>query len=122
MVFVVAFSFWYSLKYEKRKPGMAYPVTTMVYVITRFFWEFMRYYKYEEMRHLVLGMTFWQFCCLMTIAVSCIWLMLLKNEKFNKAEVKFYAFTEGRYKAFTDKVENFKHRNDKNIVHHKKRK
>lgn len=122
MCFVVAFCFWYLLKSKKCISGSVYPVTAAVYSVTRFFWEFMRYYKYEEMRHLVLGMTFWQFCCLMTIIVSCVWIMLLKNNKFNEYEVKFYAFTEGKYKAFTDKVENFKHRNDKNIVHHKKRK
>lgn len=47
------------------------------------------------------------------------WLM---GVKICLKEVKYYAFTDVKYQAFTDKIEKIKHRNDKNIVHHKKKK
>ena len=122
MAFVVGFCFWYIFKCKKNISGSVYPVTAAVYSVTRFCWEFMRYYKYEEMRHLVLGMTFWQFWCIVVIICSVLWLILLRSEKLKAYEVKLYAFTDSKYKVLSDKWERFKHRNDKNIVHHKKKK
>ncbi|MBQ7861708.1 MAG: prolipoprotein diacylglyceryl transferase [Clostridia bacterium] len=122
MCFVVAFCFWYGFKYKKARPGSVYPVTAAVYSVTRFCWEFMRYYKHEEMRRLVLGMTFWQFWCIVVIIASAGWILLLKSKKLEKLEVKCNSFANAKTKPFIDKVERFKHRNDKNIVHHKKKK
>lgn len=122
MAFVVVLCFTYAFKSKKCISGSVYPVTAAVYSVTRFFWEFMRYYEYEEMRHVILGLSFWQFCCVMVIVASILWILLLKSEKLLSLEVKYYAFTDGKYKAFTEKWEKFKHRNDKNIVHHKRKK
>lgn len=130
MAVVVAFCFWYIFKCKKNTSGSVYPVTAAVYSVTRFCWEFMRYYKYEEMRHLVFGLTFWQFWCIVVIVASIGWIFLLKSEKLASLEVKYYDFTyvkfrnftAGKLKTFADKWEKFRHRNEKNIVHHKKRK
>lgn len=122
MCLVCAFCFWYGFRCKKYISGSLYPVTAAVYSVTRFFWEFMRYYEYEEMRHIMLGMTFWQFWCVVVIALSIIWILLLKSEKVASLENATYAFVDNSYKALADRWEKIKHRNDKNIVHHKKRK
>ncbi len=122
MCLVVAFCFWYGFRCKKYISGSLYPVTAAVYSVTRFFWEFMRYYKYEEMRHIMLGMTFWQFWCVFVILASIVWMVLLRIKQLEEIEVKCYAFIQGKYNAFTDRIEKFKHRNDKNIIHHKKKK
>lgn len=122
MAFVVGFCFWYIFKCKKNISGSVYPVTAAVYSVTRFCWEFMRYYSSDELRHVMFGLTFWQFWCVMVIIISVAWILLLKSVKVQELEVKYYTFTDGKYKTFTDKLDSFKHRNDKNIVHHKKRK
>lgn len=122
MCLVCAFCFWYGFRCKKYISSSLYPVTAAVYSVTRFFWEFMRYYEYEEMRHIMLGMTFWQFWCVVVIALSIIWILLLKSEKVASLENATYAFVDNSYKALADRWEKIKHRNDKNIVHHKKRK
>ncbi len=122
MAVVVAFCFWYAFRYKKCKSGSVYPVTAAVYSVTRFCWEFMRYYEYEEMRHIMFGMTFWQFWCIMIIVLSIGWIFLLKAGKLEEAEERYYAFAESKYAVVTEKWKKFKHRNDKNIVHHKKKK
>lgn len=122
MTFVVGFCFWYAFRCKKCIPGSVYPLTAAVYSVTRFFWEFMRYYEHEEMRHVMLGMTFWQFWCVIVIALSIIWILLLKSGKVTSLENSTYAFVDNSYKALADRWEKIKHRNDKNIVHHKKRK
>lgn len=53
------------------RSGMAYPLTAAVYCVSRFIWEFRRYYP-EEMRRLILGMTFWQFCALLVFLSSAV--------------------------------------------------
>lgn len=115
MCFVVAFCFWYGFKYKKSKSGSLYPVTAAVYSVTRFAWEFMRYYPNDEVRHIMFGLTFWQFWCLVTILISCIWLILLKSEKLYIIEKKYEEF----YLAVKTKLLN---RTKKNIVHHNKNK
>lgn len=122
MCFVVAFCFWYGFRCKKHISGSLYPVTAAVYSVTRFCWEFMRYYKVEEMRHMMLGMTFWQFWCLVVIILSIVWIILLSSKQLENIEVKCYAFTDALNKTLADRWEKFKHRNDKNIVHHKRKK
>ena len=92
MVFVVVFSFWYSLKYKKRISGSAYPVTAMVYVTTRFFWEFLRYYDIDKMKHLLFGLSFWQLWCIAVFVLSVIWLYILKIPKLAEYEEKYYSW------------------------------
>ena len=60
--------------YLARRPfyrrGMAYPMAAAFYTLFRFGWEFLRYYQ-PEMRHLIFGMTLWQFCCVI-VFISCV--------------------------------------------------
>lgn len=122
MCFVVAFCFIYAFKCKKCISGSVYPVTAAVYSVTRFCWEFMRYYKTEEIRHIMFGLTFWQFWCVIVIVLSVIWVILLKNKSFITLENKYETYAEKKSSDRADRIEKFKHRNDKNIVHHKNRK
>ena len=106
MALVVGFCFWYIFKCKKNIAGSVYPVTAAVYSVTRFCWEFMRYYPNDELRHVMLGLSFWQFWCVMVIIISAIWILLLKSVKVKELDVKYYAFTDGKYKTFTDKWKN----------------
>lgn len=115
MCFVVAFCFLYAVRYKKCTSGSVYPVTAAVYSVTRFCWEFMRYYPNEEMKHIMFGLTFWQFWCLVTIAVSCIWIALLKWDKITVLEEKYYT----SHNALITRI---LERNKKDIVHHNKNK
>ena len=115
MAFVVAFCFYYAIKSKKCTSGSVYPVTAAIYSVTRFCWEFMRYYPSDEVRHLVFGLSFWQFWCLITILVSVIWLVLLRWEKMMQLEQKYY----GAHAAFIKRI---LERNKKNITHHNKNK
>lgn len=122
MTFIVGFCFWYIFRCKKSISGSVYPVTAAAYSVTRFFWEFMRYYEYEEMRHIMFGLSFWQFWCVVVIVFSVLWIILLTSEKVGSFEGRTYAFIDNCYKVTADKWEKFKHRNDKNIIHHKKKK
>ena len=104
MVFVVAFSFWYSLKYKKRISGAAYPITAMLYAFTRFCWEFLRYYDLDKMKHLLFGLSFWQLWCVAVFAASCVWLLILKNPKLTVYEEKYYTFINARLDALKGKI------------------
>lgn len=104
MVFVVAFSFWYSLKYKKRISGAAYPITAMLYAFTRFCWEFLRYYDLDKMKHLLFGLSFWQLWCVVVFAASCVWLLILKNPKLTVYEEKYYTFINARLDALKGKL------------------
>ncbi len=117
MLLVVAFCFYYAFKSKKFISGAVYPVTAIFYSITRFCWEFLRYYPSEEARHIVFGLTFWQFCCLLTIVLSIVWIILLKAEWLAKKEAE----RDERIKI-AEKARAKKRKAEKNIVHHKKRK
>lgn len=106
MVFVVAFSFWYSLKYKKRIKGAAYPVTAMLYTFTRFCWEFLRYYDLDKMKHLLFGLSFWQLWCIVVFVTSSVWLFLLKKEKFNPYEEKYYNWHKIQIEKIKEKLFN----------------
>jgi prolipoprotein diacylglyceryltransferase len=64
----------------QRKPffrrGMAYPLAVVFYSVFRFGWEFLRWNE-PEMRHVILGMTLWQFCCIIVFITSVISLFVL---------------------------------------------
>ena len=67
------------LKKGKNVPtGFAYPLTSAVYCIIRFGWEYMRYYETQQMRRAVLGMTFWQSWCAAVFIISVIIMAVLK--------------------------------------------
>ncbi len=61
--------------------GSAYPLTASIYSCTRFCWEFARYYESDRLRHLFLGMSLWQICCIIVIIISVITIMLLHKNK-----------------------------------------
>lgn len=114
MVLVVVFSFWYNYKYKNKIKGSAYPVTAMAYVFTRFCWEFLRYYDLDKMKHLIFGLSFWQLWCIVVFVTSSVWLFLLKKEKLNPYEEKYYNWhkiqvekiKEKLYKKFQKEAEN----------------
>lgn len=81
MILVLLAGYFYTFRSGKFIRGTAYPFTAAVYSVTRFCWEFMRYYPSEEARHIMFGLTFWQFCCVIVFAVSVISIVLLKNVK-----------------------------------------
>ena len=62
------------------RSGMAYPMTAALYCVSRFLWEFKRYYP-DEMRRVVLGMTFWQFCALLVFVASVISVAVLMKTR-----------------------------------------
>ena len=69
MLLVLLFTQLYIRKSTKFVSGTAYPITFASYSVTRFFWEFLRFYNPPDLRHIIFGMTFWQFCCLLTLIV-----------------------------------------------------
>lgn len=60
--------------------GSAYPLTASVYSVTRFCWEFARYYESEQLRRLFLGMSLWQICCIIVITVSVCTIICLRKK------------------------------------------
>lgn len=122
MCIVVAFCFWYAFKSKKCISGSVYPFTAAVYSVTRFCWEFMRYYVNDEVRHIMFGLTFWQFWCIVVVILSIVWVLLLRSERLSVLDAKAYDFVDTKHKEIKEKIEKFKHRNDKNIVHRKRKK
>lgn len=86
MCLIIAFCFWYALKSERYVKGGVYPATTILYCFMRFFVEFFRYYEFEAQRHMVFGMTLWQFCCIMCILVSIVWLIVIHTNKVKELD------------------------------------
>lgn len=86
MLAIVIFGFIYVYANKKYKPGTLYPITALLYGSTRFIWEFTRFYTYEGERHFILGMSLWQFCSLITVALAAIWLVGIKKDWLNKAK------------------------------------
>lgn len=68
--------------------GSAYPLTASVYSCTRFCWEFARYYESDKLRHLFLGMSLWQICCIIVITVSVITILYLRSYDKNHNDTK----------------------------------
>ncbi|MBQ7295320.1 MAG: prolipoprotein diacylglyceryl transferase [Clostridia bacterium] len=109
VIIVIGFCFAFRKKYV---PGSLYPLTALLYGGTRFFWEFTRYYTYEAERHIVFGMSLWQFCSLITVALSIVWLVGIKKDWLGKAkvyiEVKQFEKAEAERKARAEKRKNKK--------------
>ncbi len=94
IIIIVAFCFLY--KSKKYKPGSLYPLMTLLYASTRFILEFTRYYKPDQYELFVLGMTPWQVCSLIAVALSVLWLMAIKKDWLNKAKAKVTAYAEAK--------------------------
>lgn len=80
MAVIITTGFIILFKCKNYKPGILYPIMALMYAGTRFFWEFTRYYTYEQEKHFFLGMSLWQVCSLIVIALSVLWLYGIKNK------------------------------------------
>lgn len=85
MFVIVVCTMLYIYKAKNYVPGTIYPITTMVYTAFRFFVEFLRYYEVEAQRHVMFGLTLWQFCCVVMFVISLVWIIMLRkrNKKVN---------------------------------------
>lgn len=124
---LIAIGFIYYLLYRGKniRKGSLFPIGCIVYSITRIFWEEFRYYKTEWELEFFFGLNTWQFWCVISIVISVIWLLILYlNPKYAECdfETKENSPFEKSEKWLAEKWHYLKHRNDKNIVHHKKRK
>lgn len=104
MILVVAFSFWYNYKCKKKIPGSAYPITAIVYVFTRFCWEFLRYYDLDKMKHLLFGLSFWQLWCIAVFVSSALWLYILKKPQLGLYEEKYYSWHSERIEKIKSRL------------------
>lgn len=81
MSIIIFICFRYAFKSKHYLKGTVYPVTTIIYCVVRFFVEFFRYYKVEAQRHIMFGITFWQFCCILSIVICIAWILILRSTK-----------------------------------------
>lgn len=88
MIIMLILTQLYLKKSRKAPDGFAYPLTTAVYCAMRFGWEFLRYYETDEMRHAVLGLTFWQSWCAVIFALSAIAMVMLKIKQQRNTQEK----------------------------------
>lgn len=92
MIVIIIIGFIILYRYKNYKPGTLYPVMALMYAGTRFFWEFTRFYTYEQEKHFFLGMSLWQVCSLIAVALAVVWLLGIKNDWLGKGK----AYVEGR--------------------------
>ena len=83
MLLVLLFTQLYVRKAKRLVAGTAYPITFAAYSVTRFCWEFFRFYPEEGMRHLICGLTFWQCVCCITFVV-CVTITVVLTVKARK--------------------------------------
>ncbi len=81
---IVVIGFLYVYKYKNRTVGTLYPLLCMLYGSTRFLWEFMRYYYPPEAKHIILGMSFWQFVSILVTLAGAAWFIALQPECLHK--------------------------------------
>ncbi len=105
MSLIIAFCFWFAFKSKYYVKGTVYPVTTILYCFMRFFIEFFRYYELEAQRHIVWGMTFWQFCCILSVVVSIVWIAVLHSKKVRLMDEKIIVMENEKKLALEKKVE-----------------
>ena len=77
MIIMLVLTQTYIKKGKNVPAGFNYPLTTAVYCVIRFLWEFMRYYD-ESMRHGFFGVTFWQGWCIIMFVLSAVMMAVLK--------------------------------------------
>lgn len=86
MLIIILVAFRYIYKSKKYKPGAVYPLMTLLYASTRFILEFTRYYRPDQYELFILGMTPWQVCSIIAVAMSILWLLAIKNNRLGKAK------------------------------------
>lgn len=94
VIIIIGFCIVYGSK--NYKPGTLYPIMALLYGSTRFIWEFTRFYTYEGERYFFLGMSLWQFCSVITVALSVVWLVGIKKDWLGKATAKVNAYVEAK--------------------------
>lgn len=107
-----------ALKSNKLRGGALFPLGTILYSIPRFVLENFRYYESHWEKDFFIRMSFWQLWCVVSIIISIVWLVLLYKKP---------AYAEGWNEKnpealFPRLIQRLKNRNQKNIVHHNKRK
>ncbi len=123
MSLIIAFCFHYAFKSNQYKKGIVYPITTIIYCSVRFFIEYFRYYEFEGQKHIILGITFWQFCSLLMIVISVIWVLLLNSTLGKKLdEIATLKESKKQLALAKTKEEEFVARARKNKERHKKSK
>lgn len=80
MLVVLLLTQLYFKKTRRFTAGTAYPITFASYSVTRFFWEFFRYYEHDRLRHFFLNMTFMQLCCIFVFVTSVVIVAVLKSK------------------------------------------
>lgn len=112
MLVIIVIGFCFAFKSKRYVPGSLYPLTALLYGGTRFFLEFFRYYESYAERHYILGMSLWQFCSLIAVALSIVWLIGIKNDWLGKAKayvaIKQEEKAEAERKAKAEKRKNKK--------------
>lgn len=96
MVLIIIAGFLFLYKGKRYVPGSLYPIMSLLYGSTRFFWEIFRYYESEAERHLFLGMSLWQVCSVITVALAIVWLVGIKKDWLGKATAKVNAYVEAK--------------------------
>lgn len=81
MIIILLAARYYTFNSGRFIKGTAYPVTAMMYSACRFGWEFMRDYPSDKVRHMIAGLTFWQFCCVIVFISSLVIFFVMKNIK-----------------------------------------
>ena len=131
---VVAILVYLSKGKVKLRTGSLFPIGAILYSIGRFGWEYCRFYKVEWEKNILLGMNFWQICCVIAIMVSIVWLIILyKTPKYEycdfgvnpksiggKLEIKYIAWKKRKQKE-KQKVRRV-NKSGKKATHRKKRK
>lgn len=84
---LVVFVSWRLKKRPFYKTGMAFPLTSMLFCLGRFGWEYVRYYD-PAMRNFALGLTFWQLFCIAVTVVSAALLAYMRFRKDPKGDTK----------------------------------
>ncbi len=111
MVLIIVIGFLILYKYKDYKPGTLYPVMALMYAGTRFFWEFTRYYNYEQEKHFFLGMSLWQVCSVIAVALAIVWLIGIRNNWLEKG--KAYVLVKQYQKIEAQKSANAKKKRKK---------
>ncbi len=75
-LFLILAGCYYLKRTRFYRRGMAYPMTATLYCMSRFCFEFLRYYE-PRLRHLFFGITLWQGLCILVVVVSVISLGIL---------------------------------------------
>ena len=81
MFLILAISQFWFRKSKRFVSGTAYPITFLIYSITRFFWEYLRYYWDDGMKNILFGLDFWQLVCLVVVIISSIFIIVLNRSR-----------------------------------------